>query len=108
MQRLLKTIHRRSIKESQNKTHRIKNAIKRRDTNSLPAEHTHGNNHTFDWTKTKVVGRAQTQHAREFEEAWYSKDNDTINRHVYIHLIFTTKEKRQKNYKQHQDYNNPI
>ena len=96
------------MNENWNKTHRIKNAIKRRDPNSLPAEYTQANNHKFDWTETKVLGRAQTKHTREFKEAWYCKDYNTINRHIDIHHIFTTKEKGQKNYKQHQDYNNPI
>jgi hypothetical protein len=43
-----------------------KNAIKRYDYKSLPA---------------------QTKHAREFKEAWYSIDGNTINRHVDIPLF---------------------
>ena len=50
---------------------------------SLPAAHTCDNCHTFNWTKTQlhVLGRAQTKYAREFKEAWYSTDYDTLNRH---------------------------
>ena len=65
-----------------------KNAIKRYDYKSLPAAHTYDNCHTFNWTETELLGRAQTKHAREFKEAWYSIDGNTINRHVEIPTIY--------------------
>ncbi len=65
-----------------------KNAIKRHDLRSLPAAHTYDNCHTFNWTETQLLGRAQTKHAREFKEAWYSTDSNTINRHIDIPTIY--------------------
>ena len=65
-----------------------KNAIKRHDHLSLPAAHTYDNCHTFNWTETQLLGRAQTKHAREFKEAWYSMDANTINRHIEIPTIY--------------------
>jgi hypothetical protein len=65
-----------------------KNAIKRYDYKSLPAAHTYDNCHTFNWTETELLGRAQTKHAREFKEAWYSIDGNTINRHVEIPTVY--------------------
>ena len=65
-----------------------KNAIKRHDHLSLPAAHTYDNCHTFYWTETQLLGRAQTKHAREFKEAWYSIDANTINRHIEIPTIY--------------------
>ena len=38
-----------------------KNAIKRYDYKSLPAAHTYDNCHTFNWTETELLGRAQTR-----------------------------------------------
>ncbi len=64
-----------------------KNAIKRHDLRS-PAAHTYDNCHTFNWTETQLLGRAQTKHAREFKEAWYSTDSNTINRHIDIPTIY--------------------
>ena len=61
-----------------------KNAIKRHDLRSLPAAHTYDNCHTFNWTETQLLGRAQTKHAREFKEALYSTDSNAINRHIDI------------------------
>jgi hypothetical protein len=34
------------------------------------------------------LGRAQRKHAREFKEAWYSIDGNTINRQVEIPTIY--------------------
>ena len=65
-----------------------KNAINRRDLLSLPATHTYDNGHTFNWTETKLLGRANTKHAREFKEAWYSTDRNTINRYVDIPTVY--------------------
>ena len=65
-----------------------KNAIKRYDYKSLPAAHTYDNRHTFNWTETELLGRAQTKHARAFKEAWYSIDGNTINRHVEIPTVY--------------------
>ena len=65
-----------------------KNAIKRHDHLSLPAAHAHDNCHTFNWTETQLLGRAQTKHAREFKEAWYSIGANTINRHIEIPTIY--------------------
>ena len=65
-----------------------KNAIKRHDLRSLPAVHTYDNCHTFAWTKTELLGRAQTKHAREFKEAWFSTDDNTINRHIDIPAVY--------------------
>ena len=42
----------------------------------------------FNWTETELLGRAQTKHAREFKEAWYSIDGNTINRHVEIPTVY--------------------
>ncbi len=67
-----------------------KNAIKRHDLRSLPPAHTYMTTvipaaHTYDnWTETQLLGRAQTKHAREFKEVWYSTDSNTINRHMDI------------------------
>ena len=74
-----------------------KNAIKRYDYKSLPAAHTYDNCHTFNWTETELLGRAQTKHAREFKEAWYSIDGNTINRHVEIQTLFTYNLKQHVN-----------
>ena len=57
-----------------------KNAMKRHDHLSLLAAHTYDNCHTFNWTE--IYLGAQTKHAREFKEAWYSIDANTINRHI--------------------------
>ena len=65
-----------------------KNAIKRHDHLSLPAAHTYDNCHTFNWTETQLLGPAQTKHAREFKEAWYSIDANTINKHIEIPTIY--------------------
>ena len=65
-----------------------KNAIKRHDHLSLPAAHTYDNCHTFNWTETQLLGPAQTKHAREFKEAWYSIDANTINQHIEIPTIY--------------------
>ena len=65
-----------------------KNAIKRNDLRSLPAAHTYDNCHSFNWTKTHFLGRAQTKYAREFKEAWHSTDDDTINRHIDIPKVY--------------------
>ena len=65
-----------------------KNAIKRYDYKSLPAAHTYDNCHTFNWTETVLLGRAQTKHAHEFKEAWYSIDGNKINRHVEIPTVY--------------------
>ncbi len=65
-----------------------KNAIKRHDLRSLPAAHTYDNCHTFNWTETQLLGRAQTKHAREFKEAWYCTNSNTINRHIDIPTIY--------------------
>ena len=73
-----------------------KNAIERYDHLSLPAAHTCDNCHTFNWTEIQLLGRAQTKHAREFKEAWYSIDSNTINQHkkrntsYFIEILFTT------------------
>ena len=60
-----------------------KNAIKRHDLRSL---HTYDNCHTFNWKETHLLGRAQTKHAREFKEAWYGTDENTINIYIYIYI----------------------
>ena len=65
-----------------------KNAINRRDLLSLPAKHTYDNGHTFNWTETKLLGRATTRHAREFKEAWHSIDKNTMNRHIDIPTVY--------------------
>ena len=65
-----------------------KNAIKRHDLRSLPATHTYDNCHTFNWNETHLLGRAKTKHAREFKEAWYSTDDNTINRHIDIPTVY--------------------
>ena len=65
-----------------------KNAINRYDLLSLPASHTHDNGHTFNWTEIQILDQAKTKHAREFKEAWYSIDNNTINRHTHISQAF--------------------
>ena len=65
-----------------------KNAIKQHDHLSLPAARTYDNCHTFNWTETQPLGRAQTKHACEFKEAWYSIDTNTINRHIEIPTIY--------------------
>ena len=65
-----------------------KNAIKRHDLRSIPATHTYDNCHTFNWKETRLLGRAQTKHAREFKEAWYSTDDNTINRHIDIPTVY--------------------
>ena len=44
-----------------------KNAVKRHNLRSLPAAHTYDNCHTFNWTKTQLLGRAQTKYARELK-----------------------------------------
>ena len=90
MQRLSTTIHRSNLEEIKIET-RItehKNAIKRYDYKSLPAAHTYDNCHSFNWTETEQLGRAQTKHEREFKEAWYSIDGNTINRHVEIPTVY--------------------
>ena len=48
------------------------NAINRHDHNSLPARHADDNGHNFDWSQTRCLGQATTNHAREFKEAWHS------------------------------------
>ena len=54
----------------------------------LPS-HTHDNGHTFNWTETQIFDQlAKTKHAREFKEAWYSIDNNTMNRHIDIPPAF--------------------
>ena len=75
-------------KKIETRTTEHKNAIKRYDYKSLPAAHTYDNCHTFNWTETELLGRAQTKHAREFKEAWYSIDGNTINRHVEIPTVY--------------------
>ena len=64
-----------------------KTDIKRYDYKSIPAAHTYDNCHTFNWTETELLGRAQTKHAREFKEAWYSIDGNTINRQLKFPLF---------------------
>ena len=66
-----------------------KNVINRYDLLSLPASHTHDNGHTFNWTKTQILDQAKTKHAREFKEAWYSTDKNTINRRIDILPAFS-------------------
>ena len=61
-----------------------KNGIKRYDFLSLPPAHTYDNCNTFNWRETQLPGRAQTKHAREFKEAWYSIGANKINRHIEI------------------------
>ena len=65
-----------------------KNAIKRHDLRPITATHTYDNCHTFNWKETHLLGRAQTKHAREFKEAWYSTDDNTINRHIDIPTVY--------------------
>ena len=65
-----------------------KNAINGYDLLSLPASHTHDNGHTFNWTEKQILDQAKTKHEREFKEAWYSIDNNTINRHIDIPPAF--------------------
>jgi hypothetical protein len=57
---------------------------------SLPAGHTYGNCHTFNWTHTElyILGQAQTKHAREFKEVLHSMNKNTINRHVDFPTIY--------------------
>ena len=66
-----------------------KNAIKRHDHLSLPAAHTYDNCHSFNWTETQLLGRAQTKHARESKEAWYSVDANTILPDTLKFLLYT-------------------
>ncbi|XP_028415011.1 uncharacterized protein LOC114538091 [Dendronephthya gigantea] len=73
-----------------------KNAIKRHDLKSLPAVHTYDNSHTFAWTKTELLGRARTKHAREFKEAWFSTDDNTINRHIDIPAVYLQLKTKRK------------
>ena len=54
----------------------------------LPYTHVHKNWHTFNWTETQLLDQAKTKHAREFKEAWYSVDKNTINRHIDIPPFF--------------------
>ena len=65
-----------------------KNAIRRHDLRSLSAAHTYDNCHTFNCKETHLLGRAQTKHARESKEAWYSGEDNTINRHLDIPTIY--------------------
>ena len=46
------------------------------------------NCHTFNWTKTQLLGQAQIKHVREFKEAWHSTDNDTNNRHIVNPTVY--------------------
>jgi hypothetical protein len=58
-------------------------------TSSLLFSQKYKQNYTaFNWTHTELLGQAQTKHAREFKEAWHSMDNNTINRHVDIPMIY--------------------
>ena len=50
--------------------------------------HTHNNGRKFNWTETQLLDQAKTKHARQFNEAWYSVDTNTINRHIDIPLVF--------------------
>ena len=74
-----------------------KNAIKRHDHLSLPAAHTYDNCHPFNWIETQLLGQAQTKHAREFKEAWYSIDANTINGHIEIPTIYLQLKTIRKN-----------
>ncbi|BHF63015.1 hypothetical protein SprV_0200600400 [Sparganum proliferum] len=56
-------------------------AIRRRDPLSLVFAHSLECDHRFNWEGTEVVAMANTKHAREFLEAWYS-NTTSINRHV--------------------------
>ena len=49
---------------------------------------TYDNCHTFNWKETHLLRRAQTKHAREFIQAWYSTDNNSINRHIDIPTVY--------------------
>ena len=75
-------------KQIQTRITEHKNATKRYNLRSLPAAHTYDNCHTFNWTETQLLGRAQMKHAHEFKEAWYSTDGNTINRHIDIPTIY--------------------
>ena len=55
------------------------------------------NCHSFNWTKTQLLGRAQAKHAREFKEAWYSVDANTIDRHIEIPTIYSQLKTTRKN-----------
>ena len=55
------------------------------------------NCHTFNWTKTQLLGRAQTKYAREFIEAWHSTDDVTIYRHIYIPTVYLQLKTVRKN-----------
>ena len=74
-----------------------KNAVKRHDLRSLPAAHTYDNCHTFNWAKAQLLGRAQKKYVSEFKEAWHSTDDDTINRHIYIPIVYLQLKTARKN-----------
>ena len=65
-----------------------KNTINRHDLRSLPATHIYNNGHTFNWSQTKLLDQATTKHAREFKEAWYSINENTINGHIEVPTVF--------------------
>ena len=65
-----------------------KNAIKRRDLRSLTSKHTYDKCYTFNWKETHLLRRAQIKHGREFKEAWYSTDDNTINRRINIPTVY--------------------
>ena len=52
-------------------------------------------------------GRAQTKHAREFKEAWYSIDNNTINT-IYLQFKTIRNNPTNKNSAMTNDINFPI
>ena len=98
MQRLFTTIHRsKTSKRIATRLNEHKNAIKRHDLRSLPTAHTYDNCHTFNWTKTQLLGRAKTKYTREFKEAWHSTDDDSINRHIDIPTVYLQLKTVRKN-----------
>ena len=67
----------------------LRSCICRYDYKSLPACSTHIRQLPYlQLDRNRTIRRAQTKHAREFKEAWYSIDGNTINRHVEIPTIY--------------------
>jgi hypothetical protein len=74
-------------KKLKSRLHEHELCVKRKDQLSLIAQHSNENDHTFNFTDAKILGRENNKAARLFKESWYS-DKDSINRHVYIHPAY--------------------
>ena len=66
--------------------HRL--ALKRHDPLSLMSIHQDQEGHEFNLEQTTILDQAQTRHARELSESWYS-NSFSINRKIELDYIYT-------------------